>query len=214
MLGFTFFMGMIETFRTLEKNGFKLIPYQITKSEEEAATAAKKLGYPIAMKIISPDIEHKSDVGGVKVDIKTEEMLRLTYRSLMQVAGSKKVDGILIQKMARKGIELIIGGKKDPQFGPMIILGLGGIYVEIFRDVSARICPLVREDVDEMLSELKSHPLLMGARGQKPIDKKMLEDLVLRTSEFMIKENIVELDLNPVICNETGCDIVDARFTK
>lgn len=173
-------MGMIETFKTLEKHGFKLIPYQVTKTEEEAASAAKKMGYPVAMKIISPQIEHKSDVGGVKIDIKNEEMLRLTYKSLMQIAANKIIDGILVQKMARKGIELIIGGKKDPQFGPMIILGLGGIYVEIFRDVSARICPLVKDDVDEMLLELKSHPLLTGARGQKPIDRKALEDLVLR----------------------------------
>jgi acetyl-CoA synthetase (ADP-forming) len=116
--------------------------------------------------------------------------------------------------MARKGVELIIGGKKDPQFGHMIVLGLGGIYVEIFRDISARICPLVPQDVDEMISELKVHPLLEGARGKKPINKKVLQELVLKSCRFMQKEDIKEMDLNPVVFDENGCDIVDARFSR
>jgi hypothetical protein len=126
----------------------------------------------------------------------------------------KKIEGVIVQKMARKGVELIIGGKKDPQFGQMLVLGLGGIYVEIFKDVSARICPVEAKDVEEMISELKSHPLLEGARGKKPINKKELEKLVIRASQFMIKEDIKEMDLNPVICDEFGCDIIDARFSK
>ncbi len=96
----------------------------------------------------------------------------------------------------------------------MIVLGLGGIYVEIFRDVSARLCPITSEDVDEMIAELKSHPLLEGARGEKPINKKVLEQLVLRACKFMAQEDIKEMDLNPVIFDENGCDIVDARFSR
>ncbi|MBI5046494.1 acetate--CoA ligase family protein, partial [Candidatus Micrarchaeota archaeon] len=126
----------------------------------------------------------------------------------------KKIDGVLVQKMARKGIELIIGGKKDPQFGHMVVLGAGGIYVEIFRDISARICPIARSDVEEMIGELKSHPLLEGARGAKPINKKKLEELVVRACSFMEKENIMEMDLNPVVFDENGCDIIDARFRR
>lgn len=207
-------MTIVEDFRLLEKNGFKLIPYKIAKNQEEALEAAKKLKFPIAMKIISAEIEHKSDFGGVKIDIRSEEALKIAYQEMMERNKGKKIEGVIIQKMARKGVELIIGGKKDPQFGQMLVLGLGGIYVEIFKDVSARICPVKEKDVQEMISELKSHPLLEGARGKRPINKKALEKLVIRASEFMIKEDIKEMDLNPVICDEFGCDIIDARFSK
>jgi acyl-CoA synthetase (NDP forming) len=207
-------MTLVEDFALLEKHGFKLLPYSLTKDEGTAAKAAKRIGYPVVLKIVSPEIEHKTDFGGVKVGIRNEEVLRHAYREIVQNASGKKVDGVLVQKMARKGVELIIGGKKDPQFGHMIVLGLGGIYVEIFRDISARICPLVAADVDEMVAELKVHPLLEGARGKKPINKKALEGLVLRACRFMEKEDIKEMDLNPVVFDEKGCDIVDARFSR
>ncbi|MCI0504014.1 acetate--CoA ligase family protein [Candidatus Micrarchaeota archaeon] len=207
-------MTLIDDFALLEKHGFRLLPYRIAKCEDDAVKAAAAIGYPVALKIVSPQIEHKTDVGGVKVNIKKEDVLRLTYRDIIQSANGKKVEGVLVQKMARKGVELIIGGKKDPQFGHMIVLGLGGIYVEIFRDISARICPLAAADVDEMVSELKVHPLLEGARGKKPINKKALETLVLRACAFMVKEDIKEMDLNPVVFDEEGCDIVDARFSR
>jgi acyl-CoA synthetase (NDP forming) len=207
-------MTLVDDFSLLEKHGFRLIPYELAKDEDAAARASKRIGYPVALKIVSPEIEHKTDVGGVRVNVRTEEALRIAFREVMQSASGKKVDGVLVQKMARKGVELIIGGKKDPQFGHMIVLGLGGIYVEIFRDISARICPLVPADVEEMVSELKSHPLLEGARGKKPIDRKSLEKLVLRVCAFMHEEDIKELDLNPVLFDEKGCDIVDARFSR
>jgi acyl-CoA synthetase (NDP forming) len=207
-------MTLMDDFAILEKNGFRLLPYALAKDEKAAAAAAKKMGYPVALKIVSPEITHKTDVGGVKIRIRDEPALRLAYNEIIQSSGGKKVDGVLVQKMARKGVELIIGGKKDPQFGHMIVLGLGGIYVEIFRDVSARLCPLVSEDVEEMVAELKSHPLLEGARGKKPINKKALEQLVLKACRFMAKEDIKEMDLNPVVFDESGCDIVDARFSR
>jgi acyl-CoA synthetase (NDP forming) len=207
-------MTLIDDFALLEKHGFGLLPYRLANSEDEAAKAAKAMGYPVAVKIVSPDIEHKTDVGGVKVNIKNDEALRHAFRDVVQSAKGKRLDGILVQKMARKGVELIIGGKKDPQFGHMIVLGLGGIYVEIFRDISARICPLAVPDVDEMVSELKVHPLLEGARGKKPINKKALERLVLKACGFMQKEDLKEMDLNPVVFDENGCDIVDARFSR
>ncbi len=207
-------MTLIDEFTLLEKHGFRLLPYSLAKDEDGAAAAAKKIGYPVAMKIVSPDILHKTDVGGVRVNIKSEESLRIAYREIVQSASGKTVDGVLVQKMARKGVELIIGGKKDPQFGHMIVLGLGGIYVEIFRDISARICPLLPPDVDEMVAELKVHPLLEGARGEKPIDRKALGALVVKACAFMQKEDIKEMDLNPVVFDEEGCDIVDARFSR
>jgi acyl-CoA synthetase (NDP forming) len=207
-------MTMMEDFALLEKHGFTLLPYKLAKSEKEAVDAARKIGYPVALKIVSPEIEHKTDVGGVKVNIRNDESLALAYRDVVQSAAGKKIDGVLVQKMARKGVELIIGGKKDPQFGHMMVLGLGGIYVEIFRDVSARICPLVGTDVEEMVAELKSHPLLEGARGKKPINKKAIQQLILKACNFMQKEDIKEMDLNPVVFDDQGCDIVDARFSR
>ena len=207
-------MTILDDFRLLEKNGFQLIPYKTAKNEEQAIQAAERLGYPIAMKIISKEIEHKTDVGGVKVEIKSEKALRIAYEEMMQNTKKFRVDGVLVQKMARKGVELIIGGKKDPQFGHMIVLGLGGIYVEIFKDVSARICPVETVDVEEMISELKSHPIIDGARGRQPLNKAAIEELVLKTCKFMIKNDIKEMDLNPVVCDHRGCDLIDVRFRR
>ncbi len=207
-------MTIVDDLILLEKNGFAILPYKMAKSEREAVIAAKKIGYPVAMKVVSSDIVHKSDVGGVKINIKTEQSLRLVYKEIMKNSHGHVVDGIIVQRMARKGVELIIGGKKDPQFGHMMVLGLGGIYVEIFRDISARICPLLPKDVDEMIAELKVHPLLEGARGKRPINKKALQKLVLQACTFMKNEDIKEMDLNPVVFDENGCDIVDARFSK
>ena len=207
-------MTLVDDLELLEKNGFNLLPYKMARNEAEVISVAKKIGYPLAMKVVSPQIEHKTDVGGVKVDIKNEEMLLAAYHQILGDVKGKQIDGVLIQKMARKGVELIIGGKKDPQFGHMIVVGLGGIYVEIFRDVSARICPIAPKDVEEMISELKTHPLLEGARGKKPINKKALEKLVIKTCQFMMDEDIVEMHLNPVVFDENGFDIIDARFMR
>lgn len=203
---------MIDDFKLLEKNKFKLLPYGLAKSEEEAIAIAKKIGYPVALKIISPEIVHKTDVGGVRLNIKNEEVLRLTYKELTEAAKNKKLEGILIQKMARKGLELIIGGVYDEQFGHMIILGFGGVYVEVFKDITARICPINKYDVIEMVRELKSHPIIMGTRGKKAINIQGLEELMIKVCRFMQKENVAEMDLNPVIFDEKGYDIVDVRF--
>lgn len=205
---------MIEEIKLLKKYGFQPLPYGVAKNINQAEKIAKKLKYPIALKIISKQIEHKTDFGGVKIGIRNVDALRVAYADIMHGAKGKKVDGILVQKMARKGIELIIGGKKDPSFGHMIVLGLGGIYVEIFRDVTARICPIEREEIEGMVHELKAHPLIEGARGKKPINKKALEDMVLKTCKLMMKEDLKELDLNPVIFDHKGGDIVDVRFRR
>lgn len=207
-------MGMMEDFKLLEDYGYKLLPYGLAKSKNEALAIAKKIEYPVVLKIVSPEITHKTDVGGVKVNLKTEAALQLAYDEISENIKGKPLDGILVQKMARKGVELIVGGKKDEQFGHMIVVGLGGIYVEIFRDVTARICPITEEDIDEMLLELKSHPLLTGARGKKPVNIHALKQLLLRTCKFLNKEDIKEMDLNPIVFDDRGCDIVDVRFSR
>jgi acetyl-CoA synthetase (ADP-forming) len=204
----------IPEFALLEKYGIGLIPYGIAKNEGEAAKIAKKLGYPVALKIISPEIVHKTDFHAVKVGLKNEERMLAAYEDIMENVKGHKITGMLVQSMARKGLELIIGGKKDPQFGHMVVLGLGGVYVEVFRDVSARICPIRRQDVKEMLLELRSNPLIMGVRGMKPIDLDALELLMVKVCRMMVEEDILEMDLNPVIFDEHGYDIVDVRLKR
>ncbi len=217
-------MGMLEDFELLKKNGFRLLPYGWARTKVEAHMIAKHLGYPVALKIISDEISHKTDVGGVKIGIKNDQSLSLAYDEIMEnvskpETGNRKspsasIKGILVQKMARKGVELIIGGKKDAQFGHVIVLGLGGVYVEIFRDISARLCPISEKDVEEMIEELKSHPIITGARGQKGISVSGLKELMLATCRLLQKEDLKELDLNPVIFDQNGYDIVDARMSK
>jgi acyl-CoA synthetase (NDP forming) len=204
----------IPEFALLEKYGIKLIPYGMAKNEKEAAKIAKKLGYPVALKIISPDITHKTDYHAVKVGLKNEERMLAAYEDIMENVRGHKVTGMLVQSMARKGLELIIGGKKDPQFGHMVVLGLGGVYVEVFRDVSARICPIQRQDVKEMVMELRSNPLIMGVRGMKPINIDALETLMVKVCRMMMEEDVLEMDLNPVIFDEKGYDIVDVRLRR
>ncbi|MBS3068373.1 acetate--CoA ligase family protein [Candidatus Micrarchaeota archaeon] len=209
-------MTIIDDYRLLERYGFKLIPYGLAKSIDDAKKLANKIGYPVVMKIISPQASHKTEIGGVRVNIKNEGMLELTYKEFEEVASSHKLrlDGILIQKMARKGIELIVGAKRDEQFGHLIILGLGGIYVEIFKDISARLCPINESDIDEMIDELKSHPVITGARGKKAININELKRIMLNVCKFVSKEDIKEMDLNPIVFDEKGGDIIDVRFTK
>ncbi len=211
-------MGLIEDMKVLEKYGVKTMKYRVATSEEEAVKAAKAVGYPVAMKVVSNEILHKSDVGGVKVGLENAKEVRLAYQTIMsnvkKRAPKAKVDGIMVQPMARKGVELLIGGKKDPSFGHMILLGLGGIYVEIFKDVSARLCPIRAEDVEEMVHELKSAPILLGARGKKPISMKALSSLMVSICRLMESEDLKELDLNPVVFDNRGYDIVDVRLIK
>lgn len=206
-------MGMLEDFKRLKKYSFPLIPYKVAQTKEEALLCARTLKYPVVLKILSETISHKSDLGGVVVNIKTPESLSLAYDEMMTRTKGNKIDGVLVQKMARKGVELIIGTKKDAQFGHMIVLGLGGIYVEIFKDISARLCPITKTDVEEMVDELKSHPILTGARGKKAIHLKALTSLMLKVCEFAIKEDIKEMDLNPVVFDEKGFDLIDVRMS-
>ena len=207
-------MGMLDDFELLKRNGFTLLPYAATKTKMEAHLIAKSIGYPVALKVISDSISHKTDVGGVKIGIKNDQSLSLAYDEIMENAKNSEIRGILVQKMARKGIELIIGGKKDAQFGHMVILGMGGVYVEVFREISARLCPISPKDVEEMVEELASHPIIKGARGQKGINMEKLKELMLHTCRFIGKEDIKELDLNPVIFDDKGYDIVDARMGR
>lgn len=199
---------------------FPLNKMKLAKNESELVKFAKEIGYPVALKIVSAQVIHKSEVGGVKVSLQNEKELLSAYREMDKKIKSKfsqaKIDGYLVGEMV-KGWEIIIGLKRDPQFGPMIMVGAGGIYTEVFKDVAFRLAPLTRSDAQEMIKELKIYKLFAGARGKKPLDTDSVIDLLVKLSDFSCAfPEIKEIDLNPVIVKEKGrgCLIVDVRFLK
>ena len=207
----------IESKELLKAARIPVVETRLASSKKEAMEMAVKLGFPVVMKIVSPDVVHKSDVGGVKLSILNATQAGKAYTEIL--ANIKKhypkanITGITVQKMAKQGIEVIIGMTKDAQFGPVIMFGLGGILVEVLKDVSFRIVPMTKRDASEMISEIKGYPILKGYRGQDPADVPFLEDLIVKVSEFVDKNpEIKELDLNPVFAYKDGALAVDARI--
>ncbi|MFO7568835.1 MAG: acetate--CoA ligase family protein [Smithellaceae bacterium] len=190
--------------------GFKTPKYDVAMSDGQARAIARKIGYPVVAKIVSPTIIHKSDVQGVVVGIKDDETLIRTLARFQKLDGFA---GMLIAELV-KGLELIIGAKNDLQFGPMILVGMGGVGVEIYKDVSLRMAPLKTRDADHMLEELTARRLLTGYRGSEPVHLNALKKTILNFSKLVMDlENVVEsVDLNPVMCNAKACLVVDARI--
>lgn len=207
----------VEAKEMLKQAGIPVIDTRLAKTQKEAVALSQEIGYPVAMKIVSPDIIHKSDVGGVKLGLANASQVTSAYREMLSSIKQKmpqaKIEGVAIQKMAKPGVEIIIGMSKDAQFGPVIMFGLGGIMVEVLKDVSFRIVPLTPRDAKEMIKEIKGYSLLEGYRGQDPVDIAALEKLILQVSDFIEKNpQIEELDLNPLIANKEGIIAVDARI--
>ncbi len=197
-----------DSFKLLEKYGISVPPYKIIRSLKEAKEAFEEINPPVVLKVWSEKIKHKSDVGGVVVDIWDEKMLISSYKFL---ASKFKGAPLLIQKQINKGIELFMGIKKDEIFGRMLIFGLGGIYVEVFKDITGRICPINGEDFKEMVNELKSKKILLGYRGRK-VNIKRLEEIAKKLCKIAEKENINEIDLNPIKVNEKEAYVLDVRI--
>ncbi len=200
-------------FQLLSKYGISFPKYKLASSEEQALSACK-IGYPLAMKVVSQQVLHKSDRGGVILNIQNSSQAAQAYRELTARFKGAQLQGILVQKMAAPGVELIVGGKRDSQFGQLLMLGTGGIFVEIFRDVSFRICPITKEDALAMMRELRSYPILAGARGRKPIDEYALASTLVKVSSLLMKENPSEFDINPLVANDKGCIAVDVRMLR
>ena len=207
-----------EALTLLKAYGIPTPDYAVARNEEEAVRAAEQIGYPVAAKIISPQIVHKTDVGGVIVGITNPQSVREACRRLREVA--KKVpyaelEGVLIQKMVPKGVELIVGAVYDEIFGHVVVFGLGGIFTELYRDISMRIAPIDEQDAIEMIREVKAYRLLTGFRGVPPRDVPAVVDILIKFSR-LVEDNpeIREADLNPVIALEEGkgAYVVDARF--
>ncbi|MHA1264967.1 MAG: acetate--CoA ligase family protein [Candidatus Helarchaeota archaeon] len=192
----------------------------IVDSADAAVEAANKIGYPVVCKIVSPDILHKTDAGGIKLNLQTDVEVKAAFEEIMKNAKAYKSDakiiGINVQEMAKEGIaEVIIGLTTDPQFGPALMFGLGGIFVEIYKDVSFRVCPITEYDAREMIEEIKAYPILNGFRGRPFADVDTLVNILLKSSKLAIDfPEIDQMDLNPIIVYEKGkgCAVVDARI--
>jgi acyl-CoA synthetase (NDP forming) len=200
----------------MELAGIPFNKSKLATSEDEAVAIANEIGYPVVMKIVSPQIVHKTEVGGVKIDIETEEELRKAYNdmylSVFEKVPNAEIKGISVDQMV-KGTEIIIGTTVDPQFGHMIMFGIGGIFVEIYQDVSFRLVPINSGDAHDMLQEIKGKPLLEGARGLPKADTKQLVDILVNVSNLVnIYPDIQEMDLNPLMITENGIMAVDARM--
>ncbi len=207
----------VESKLLLKEAGFPVVEARLATSPEEAAERASELGFPVVLKVVSRDIAHKSDVGGVKLDLKNEEEVRRAYREIMEEvrrrAPQAEILGVSVQRMARPGVEVIVGMGKDAQFGPFLMFGLGGVFVEVLKDVSFRIVPITRRDAREMIREIRGFPLLQGYRGREPADLEALEDLLLKLSDFAEQNpEVREMDLNPVFARRDGVEIADARI--
>lgn len=191
----------------------------IVRGAAESKRALAGLTAPFAVKVVSPDILHKSDAGGVKVNVGTAAEVEETIKTMMRqpAISEARVDGFLIEEMAPAGQEIVIGGLRDDQFGPLVMVGLGGVFVEILADVAFRICPITRLDATEMLEELKGAAILSGARGRNPVSREAIIDALLKIGGdggllMRHADDVKEADINPLIVSETGAVAVDARF--
>jgi len=206
-----------EAKELLREYGIPVPDFKLIKSEDEIVGLAKEINFPIVMKIVSPDIIHKTEAGGVKVGIKDEKEAKAAYQDIIykvkKYKKEAKISGIIAYSMIPQGTEIIIGMMKDPHFGPVIMFGLGGIFVEILKDISFRILPLEERDAEEMISEIKGYQILKGIRGETPKDVKSIRDVLMKISQLVMDNpEIKEIDLNPVFLFNQGLQVVDARM--
>jgi len=209
-----------ETREVLSAYGFSLPQRIVTETSREAISAANSLGYPVVMKIISPDILHKSDVGGVKVGITEKSQVAISFEDL--ISNAKRfmpealILGVTVEEMIAPGKEVVLGSSRDPSFGPLLMFGLGGIYVEVLKDVSFRIAPLTFNEAELMIKEIRSYPILKGVRGEEPSDLIAVRESLLRLSQLVTDfSEILEIDINPlmVLPAGKGAVVIDSRLT-
>ena len=201
-----------EAFEVLQAYGIPVADYQVVYRKEDLKKAMGQIEGPVALKIISPKISHKSDVGGVLLDIRGLSEAEAAYEKIQRLTNGDPL-GVLVQKMVSRGKEVILGAKRDPSFGPVVLFGLGGIYVEVFKETSLRVAPINRSEAEEMISELKTSSILKGVRGERPADRDALVENLLRLSQLMMDFPEIEgMDINPVKALEQGALAVDARI--
>lgn len=189
---------------------------KVAKDVSGALVAAHEIGFPVALKLVSPDILHKSEAGGVALNIKDEKELEIKWSEMILGVSDEYptalIEGFLVEEMARPGAEVIIGGIRDTQFGPAVMFGMGGTMVELMKDVSFRLAPITREEAFEMMGEVKGFPVLTGYRGQSVKDLDAIAEAIMKLGEIMGRVNgIKEIEINPLIVQERGAVVADAR---
>jgi acetyl-CoA synthetase (ADP-forming) len=197
--------------------GVPVTKFKVAADGKEAAEYADEIGYPVVLKVVSPEIIHKSDAGGVMLNLQNPSDVSDAYRKILENVkkynANARIVGVLVQEMAPQSTETIVGAIKDPQFGQTVMFGLGGIFVELLKDVSFRIAPITADDAKEMITQLKAYPLLKGFRNSPPADIDALVSILLNTSRLVMDNpEIKELDLNPVLVYQKGAKTVDARI--
>ncbi len=211
------FLPEPEAHALLQAYGFPTLKSELTRDEAEAIRVAQRIGFPVAMKIVSPDVLHKVDVGGVHLHLKSEAEVRTAYQTLMRQMQTAhhcaEIWGVLIQEMVRGGKEIILGMKRDALFGPLLMFGLGGIYVEVFKDVTFRMAPIRERSAQRMIEEIKGYKLLQGFRGEPPCDTLAIAECLERLSQLVLDfPDIEEMDINPLIVLPQGVRVIDARI--
>ena len=203
----------------LAAHGVKVPQSRVAKGVADIDAVMNGLQTPVVVKVMSPDILHKSDAGGVKINLKSAAEVKDAIEGMLNAPKIKgaRIEGFLVEEMVPAGHELVIGGLRDPQFGPLVMVGLGGIFVEILKDVSFRLCPITRIDAEEMIAELKGAAILKGARGTKPASMDAIIDVLLKVGGengllMQHAADISEADINPLIVSDTAAVAVDARF--
>lgn len=200
----------LAALKIVQKTGVPFAPSVGVKNTTQLRSTQKKIPFPWAMKAVGKKLIHKTDVGGVKLNVQNDAE---AYAAFMHMKKIPNCEYVVIQPM-QKGIEIIVGGKMDPQFGPTVLVGMGGVYTEVFKDSSVRVAPLSNADMDEMIHELKIYPILAGTRGQKSINMNDLKKILVGVSKLMSTRKIRELDLNPVIATQTNVQAVDVRIIE
>jgi acyl-CoA synthetase (NDP forming) len=206
-----------ESVQLLSEYGIPYPEHRVARSAEEGMRLAAELGYPVVLKVVSPDVVHKSDAGGVVTEIAGPDELQEAYREVLQAVKAAvpeaRVEGTLVCKQAPEGFEVIVGGLDDPTFGPTVMFGLGGVRTEVHNDVVFRVTPLETTDAEEMIREIDAYPLLTDAAGQPRYDLQALVELLLSVSRLLTEHlGIKEVDLNPVRLYEEGLLVLDARM--
>jgi acetyl coenzyme A synthetase (ADP forming)-like protein len=211
-------LNEVEALQVFEAYGIPTIAYRVAHSEEAAVEAAQEVGFPVVLKVLSPDVVHKTDAGGVQVDLRSASEVAEAYRAIHSSVGEwhdgARIEGILVESYQKEGLEVIVGMSTDPRFGPILMFGLGGIYVEALKDVAFRVQPLTRTDAEEMIRSIRGFPLLDGVRGEAGADLEALAEVIQRVSQLVgDHDRVSELDLNPFMALESGGVAVDARIT-
>lgn len=201
-------------FALLQKFGIPVVPHQVTHQPSDALRAAAQIRYPVALKLMSPQVLHKSEHHALSLNLHDEKSVEREFARLKGLVSPWAFEGVLVQKYLPSRLEIIIGGRQDAQFGPVLLIGMGGLYTELLHDVSLRVCPIDEAEALDMIRTLRAYPILSGARGQTPVDLKKLAKMLVAVSALLIKIRPKELDINPVLVTPDGLYAADVRIIR